>query len=606
MKILIALLTLIILTPVYGQTLLKEYFNSDCFPPEGWTISSNGTNWEYSYSREAEGENLGEAKLNSNPFFTETSRLISPVINTSEIGTLIIEFRQRLFFAFGNNSFIGISTRSNNSNWHTVWEKQLTNDIVPQLKRIIINSEDVGSDEFQFCMYFKGKSYQIRQWYIDDIRLYSPYENDISITTIKGKQYLSPGEIFNPVAVIENIGITYQSPYITCNIYKSDNKEFIYTDTIVTGINPDELIELDFSPFLIPATDEFYTVTVKVSGIEDMDTTNNFKSKYIYSYSRQRQNVILEIGTGVTCGYCPGVALGADDLVENGKPVSVIEYHYFDHNNDPFSNSAAETRTNYYHIFSYPTSFFDGIIKHKGGSISESLYEVFLPKVEERMAVNTPVSIKFSTKYVNKGYSVVVNIIKLAPVLDTSFVLNFVITESDIEYEWENQQKLNFVERIMLPDAKGIAIDLKNNDTVTHEYYVEIQEEWNPENLEIVAFIQNQYNKEIINGYSEKLLSVNTNENTFVNNINNKRITIFPNPASEIVNVGFNIYKSLSFVNIKIYDINGKLTADLLKTNMRKGEHIIQWKPEKNIRNGLYIVQTTINNETFVNELIIK
>ena len=40
-----------------------------------------------------------------------------------------------------------------------------------------------------------------------------------------------------------------------------------------------------------------------------------------------RENVVVEIATGTWCQYCPGAAMGADDLISNGHDVAVIEYH---------------------------------------------------------------------------------------------------------------------------------------------------------------------------------------------------------------------------------------------------------------------------------------
>lgn len=64
----------------------------------------------------------------------------------------------------------------------------------------------------------------------------------------------------------------------------------------------------------------------------------------------QRNIVILEIGTGVTCTFCPGAAMGAADLLANGCHVGVIEYHNYQASSDPFSNAYAATRTGYYGI----------------------------------------------------------------------------------------------------------------------------------------------------------------------------------------------------------------------------------------------------------------
>ena len=31
-----------------------------------------------------------------------------------------------------------------------------------------------------------------------------------------------------------------------------------------------------------------------------------------------REKVLVEVGTGTWCGYCPGAAMGIDDLIANG------------------------------------------------------------------------------------------------------------------------------------------------------------------------------------------------------------------------------------------------------------------------------------------------
>lgn len=57
-----------------------------------------------------------------------------------------------------------------------------------------------------------------------------------------------------------------------------------------------------------------------------------------------RQMVVLEISTGTWCTYCPGAAMGADDLLANGCRVAVVE----NHNNDPFANQYSNARNSYY------------------------------------------------------------------------------------------------------------------------------------------------------------------------------------------------------------------------------------------------------------------
>lgn len=95
-----------------------------------------------------------------------------------------------------------------------------------------------------------------------------------------------------------------------------------------------------------------------------------------------REMVALEIGTGTWCTYCPGAAMGADDLLANGKFVAVVE----NHNGDPFANNYSNARNSYYNITGYPTARFDGVLSVVGGSHSSSMYNSYLPKYNQRIA----------------------------------------------------------------------------------------------------------------------------------------------------------------------------------------------------------------------------
>ncbi|HPI85318.1 MAG TPA: hypothetical protein PLR01_03020, partial [Bacteroidales bacterium] len=96
-----------------------------------------------------------------------------------------------------------------------------------------------------------------------------------------------------------------------------------------------------------------------------------------------RQKVIVEIGTGTWCTYCPGAAMGADDLVLYGCQVGNIEYH----NGDPYANTASDYRNSYYNVSGYPTAHFDGVLEYVGGSHTESMYPNYLPLYQQRMAI---------------------------------------------------------------------------------------------------------------------------------------------------------------------------------------------------------------------------
>ncbi len=50
-----------------------------------------------------------------------------------------------------------------------------------------------------------------------------------------------------------------------------------------------------------------------------------FSVMVVMTQTVPREMVIMEVGTGTWCTYCPGAAMGADDLLANGCRVAVME-----------------------------------------------------------------------------------------------------------------------------------------------------------------------------------------------------------------------------------------------------------------------------------------
>ncbi len=209
-----------------------------------------------------------------------------------------------------------------------------------------------------------------------------------------------------------------------------------------------------------------------------------------------RNKVIVEIATGTWCQYCPGAAKGADDLIANGKEVAIVEYH----GGDNFENTYSASRINYYGITGYPTAVFDGTLKVEGGDHTESMYSYYLPKYNQRIAIPSSFTIDVqgeNTCFVN--YSVTVTINKVADATGP-YKLHAAVTESDLQVSWQGMSELDYVERMMVPNQNGTAIDFSFSNTQVVNLLFTVSSEWIRENCELVVFIQNTSNKEILQG----------------------------------------------------------------------------------------------------------
>ena len=232
---------------------------------------------------------------------------------------------------------------------------------------------------------------------------------------------------------------------------------------------------------------------------------------FVYGQAVQRNQVVLEIGTGTWCTYCPGAANGAHDLLLNGCHVAVIE----NHNGDAFANSYSNARNSYYNITGFPTANFDGISPYVGGQAcpSGNVYAAYLPLYNARYAVLSPLLVDVSGTNSGNTYNIVVSIKKLATITSTDLRLQFVLTESNITTApWPGSggcmTKVDHVNRIMVPDENGTAISFTSGDMQIVNLTFTLDGAWVPANCELVAFLQDFAGHEVLNGTKVALLSL--------------------------------------------------------------------------------------------------
>lgn len=221
-----------------------------------------------------------------------------------------------------------------------------------------------------------------------------------------------------------------------------------------------------------------------------------------------RDKVIVEIGTGTWCYYCPGSALGADDLIANGKEVAIIEHHG-PAGSDPYATTASVARNSFYGITGYPTAWFDGGNEVVGGSHTASMYSNYLSKYNQRIAVPSSFTLEMNGFNSDMDYSVIVTAEQVASYSGGGATLHLVLTESDIVYSWQGLSELHFVNRLMVPNQNGTSIVFDGvNDQVSTQLTFSLDPSWVPEHCELVAFLQDNTSREILQGMKVSLMDL--------------------------------------------------------------------------------------------------
>ncbi|MCX6269448.1 MAG: T9SS type A sorting domain-containing protein [Bacteroidetes bacterium] len=222
-----------------------------------------------------------------------------------------------------------------------------------------------------------------------------------------------------------------------------------------------------------------------------------------------RQMVVLEITTSVVCYYCPGAALGAEDLLNNGKFVAVIEHHNLAQGADPFKTTASQARSvNLGYGGGNPTAYFDVKSSFAGGNHTSSVYSYYLPKYNARINVPSPLSMAMDVTHSGLDYSARIKMIKVGTITSTNLRLMFVVTQSHIPYNWEGQTVLNYVNRLMLPDVNGTVVDFSASDTAYANINFSLNGTWPAEDCEIIAFVEDMTAKEALNGMKQGVVDL--------------------------------------------------------------------------------------------------
>jgi PKD repeat protein len=219
-----------------------------------------------------------------------------------------------------------------------------------------------------------------------------------------------------------------------------------------------------------------------------------------------RNKVVVEVGTGTWCPYCPGAAMGVDDLITNGWPVVAIE----NHNGDAFTNQYSNARNSYYGVPGYPTAYFDGGNAYIGGDHNISMYPNYWPRVQARMNIPSPVVLYVWGTHTGETYNVTVMVVKVGAINGSNIRLQLGLTESEIVYSWQGQSELNYVNRLMVPDQNGTELVFDDCDVQEIPLTFNVQSGWNLGHLELYAFVQTNSNKEIQNGYKVSLAWMQT------------------------------------------------------------------------------------------------
>ncbi len=614
-KALLTLITALALLGAMGaavdrEIFLYEDFSGTEFPPTGWTISSNAANWSR-YGGANAGGSTPELRFSWTPQFNGNSYFISPVTNTAGETTMYVDFKH--FVDFYDTPFaIGLATRSGGGNWNTVWSTSPTDDIGPELKTVQISNGDVGAADFQFAIYFSGSSYNIDYWYIDDVKLYTPFPYDLAVMDTDLPAQTVAGTPLTPGCIVKNAGLNTLTALVSLEILRMGIPVASYPDYYSEMLNPNQTQTVTFPTFTPAEANDLYSFHFSISSLEDVvdnDLGNNTLDGFVNTWTGDKQMVILEIGTGGWCPYCPGAAMAADDFIDLDYNVAVIE----NHNGDPYATDISNGRNAYYGISGYPTGIFDGVLSYVGGSNTTSVLPSYLPLYQQRNAVKAPLTLEIFGQQTREDYNLAFVMHQTAPIPYQNTVFHVAITESDIAYSWQGQDHFNFVNRMMYPGLEGTPWDLTQGtpgNSYTHYMTIAKDPNWVTANCELVAFYQNLDTKEIIQ--ANKVMLADLIPVSAEDDANSPVLTglgaIGPNPFADRVSIVYSV-KEIAPVSVEVYNLKGQLVRNLVHDVKNAGTHSTSWDGNdingSRVANGAYLLKLSDGVTSSVRKIMV-
>lgn len=573
-----------------GTVHLSEDFSST-FPPTGWTIENYGTKWTLSNSAKA-GGSAPELKFT----YTQgslTTRFISPSVDLSGVENLVLSFRQFVDH-YGTGYSVGVATRSNSGEWNTVWSVSPEDNIGPELHDIIISNDDVGSSNFQFCFFLSGNAYQIDYWFIDDVELFTPYSNDVSVSSIVAPDYFAQGDMIIG-AVVKNVGLSNVTSFDVN--YQIDGGEVVTQSFSGLNLEQTDTYEIEFDQTWA-ATPGTFTLTVFVSNYngagDDNDTENDSQSKTLNVASQTTVNMpLFESFTSSTCGPCASFngSVFNSFLSSNIERLSIIKYQMsWPQPGDPYYNEDGGTRRVYYGVISVPSLFAGG----NSVETSENEINAQLNDLESEEAF-----FEISVKATYLGTTVTAKI-DVSPYISASGLkLHAAVVEKETtgNVGSNGETSFKYVMMKMLPDGEGTTVDFVDGEsfsiTLTKDLSSTYVEEYN--DLMLVVFIQNDSNKEI---FQSKMVDI-TEGSTGIPSSTNKGFSIYPNPTNGTFSLEMPEETGMSL--IEVYSLTGALvySSNISATKSQQFDLGLQ--------KGAYIVSiTTLDGMKLSQKLIVR
>lgn len=512
----------------------------------------------------------------------------------------------------GNPHSVEVST-DGGSTWNTIYTHTFNPNIVWEDVTVALANTDNQPDvRFRF-KYDDGGSWATGVA-IDDVVVEALPAVEVAVSGVNLVRYAA----LNANSVL-SVDVTNLGANTITSLEIDWNDGMSHIQTINTNIAPGATTSVAHPDAVTYAAAVERTINVSINaanGGPDDDASNN-NGQTLHNTLSQATNkaVVIEEGTGTWCGWCPRGAVAMDYMVST-YPNDFIGIAV--HNGDPMTVTAYDNGAD---ISGFPGCNVDRVLLD--ASVSQSAFQQYY---NDRVNLGVPANIGATVSGTGSSVTIDASATFYTPVSSANFRLGVVIVENGVTGTTSGYAQANYysggttamggyeslpdpvpaaqmvydhVGRALLGGYSGqagsVPATITDGTVANYSFNYTVPSTSTRANMKAVVMLLDLTTGEIVNATEVSIAEAG------IDNIDEISLEVYPNPASDIVNVSF---EAEGDYTITITDLAGREVATQSLSNLTGSQKIAV--PTNDLNSGNYIISVATAGASYSQVLVIK
>jgi hypothetical protein len=237
--------------------------------------------------------------------------------------------------------------------------------------------------------------------------------------------------------------------------------------------------------------------------------------------------------------------------------------------------------------------------------------ELWPPYLQERIQIVSPLAMSFTGHYDPDSLAgeFTVNVYAEDDPQAFNLWLRVALIESDIYWQAPNGADIhNYIFRDMIPSTDGQSVEIESGEYKTFTYSFDIPSPLDAANCELVAFIQSDQDRQILQGAKIGITELNSTTELASGPETPSEFRLsqnYPNPFNSQTSIEFN--SGAGVVSLTVYDITGSLVKTIFQGPLDPGPHSMIWDGKdrhgRPVSSGIYYYRVAGPDRSLVRKM---